>query len=1014
MKGTYLMDFLRRISAKSAGSRWPKAAIVLSCAFLVTFLVARMVFFSNVVVGDNALIVVGNDALTTLKSGPILQEYTLQAWNRGAYGQTYPSPSAYLILYLFNQIAAFAGTFQVFNLMMNLSFPLSFISFYFFSGKFCKGFWLRVFGSAFYIVNPIVITYYNFGGFMWALVFLPLSLSSFINLLEKHSNRNLVKAAVFTSLTMWAFPSLSVALILILATIALTYFMWAQPKKVFLKVILPRLAVFFLSIIALNASYLYAQFGYYQSPSFGYEGASALRDFEYTYQSMSVPNLLRFSGNIASPQVSLGYLDPTIIANEIGLIIPIIAFASIFWVRRYQENKRVITAMLASIAFVSFFTVIIRVAVNSQLSWIITSIPELWTLRNPIKLQIMLVVCMIPLFIFSLEKIMASSFGFLRGKNYRLVLVTFALVFLGISQIYIYNASAFNGYNGMDITYPDTQVLSPNPTLLIIINDSAEWYTDGTYRGMILPFDHNAELHVQFTNPLLYTSRLDQNSQLANELGDIANLGSNFSPFLSLLSTKYLYINNNWTDTGFPIIQPKNMTKLTESLNLTEESFGDYSKFVVDEALPRLYLSNDQVFFSNIETMGLLNSSIFRPKPVFIQIKDTAAKEQTEISGLPSINMVSSYEFELPLDNSYDIYAVTYGSGEGTPIYYAIDQGAAANVTLLGNGTALNKLAQTELKSGVHTISAFTSNTTAFEDLSPDFLGTGSWNISNGTIRIDNGTLITSGEYDNFDFQLEFKPVLYGQDSWNGPEIFLNLEETSPAEVSSCFRLIFHNDGLVELAQLTPNGYEPGILTRKCNLNSGDTWNRLRITKNTDTFFVYLNGEYLLSYTDDSIAKTGKLAIGSDSSTTVFRDVTVSKDVIAGFWLLPAESRKETPFTYLEMNPDKYRLEFNQTGDSPILLLGENYDAGWEAFLDGKPLSRHFEANLYANSWLMNTTSGTHQIEISYKHNATYQIIINLNIAAMGALINIAYFPTKIRIKNRFWRKSEKANGTPG
>jgi hypothetical protein len=993
----YLTGLRRSISARIAESISLKAVTILLLAFAVTFLVARMTFFSNIVVGDQALV--------TLNSGPILQEYSLQAWNRGAYGENYPSPLAYLIIYLFSQMASYTGAIQVFSLMMNLSFPLSFISFYFFSGKFCKSFWFRVFGSAFYIVNPVVLTYYSLGGFMWALVFLPLALSFFIDFLEKHSSMNLIKATALASLTMWVFPSLSVVLILILITIAISYFIYAHPKTVFLKATLPRLAVFFLVIIALNASYLYSQYGYYQSPSFRYEGEAALRDFSFTYQSMTLANLLTFSGNIASPQVALGYTNPSLIANEIGIVIPAIAFASALWLRKDTEKKRAISAMLLSLAFISFLTLLIRFALYAELDWIITSIPELWTLRNPIKLQLLLAVCMIPLFIFSLEKITASTFHLFRQKNYLPAFLVGGLVFLGLSQIYLYNTPAFNGYAGMDLTYGSSRVYIPNQTLLRIVNDSSKWYSDGTYRGMILPFDHNAELHVQFTNPLLYASRLDLNSQLAYELADTVNRASDFSMILSLLSTKYLYINNAWTDTGFQIIQPKNISRLTERLfeeGLTEEAFGDYSKFEVDEALPRLYLSNDPIFFSNVETIGQFNDSILRSKPIFIKMKNAIAEQQTESPDPLSLNFLSSYNFELLQDDVYDVYAITHSGGQETPLYFTMDKEIVANLTLVGNGTVMDKLSQIELKSGVHTVSALASNVATFRSLSLNFSGGGAWNDNNGTIRVENGTLTASEIYEKFDLQLEFKPIQYGQENWNGPEIFFNVDD------SSHFRLVFHNGGYVELAQLTPEGYQPGVLTRKCNLNSGDAWNRLRIIKNADTFVVYLNDIHLLSYSDASVAKTGKVAIGSDGSSTAFRDVNLSKDIVAGFWLLPAKSQDETPFTLFEMTPDKYRFEFNQTGESPIIFLGENYDAGWEASVDGKPLSNHFEANLYANSWSMNTTSGTHQVEISYKHNPTYQILVNVNIAAMGALINIAFFPAKTLSKIRFRRENKK------
>lgn len=955
---------LRRMYGVCAASKWLKAVIVLFCASAISFFVVREVFFKTLVFGDNPLV--------TLNSGAILKEYVFDSWHMAAFGENSPSPLTYLFLYIFGQSASYVGTIAFFNFLMSLSIPLSFISFYIFSKKFSDNFWTRIFGSVFYVVNPIVITYYNFGGFMWALVFLPLSLSFFVGLLEKQTNRNIAKAAFFTVLTMWVFPHLSVILILTLGTITLSYIVLASKKSGFLKTVFPRLVVFLAVVVLCNASYLYAEYSNYQSPSFGYQSTSVLNDFKSTYQSMSLPNMLTFAGNAASPQVPLGYLDSSRIQNEISLIIPIMAFASIFLLRKFPMHKKRVVAMLVSLAFIASFTLLISYVAHSQLSWIITNIPPLWTLRNPIKLQLMLAVCMIPLFIFSIEKTALSAISFLRRRNLMAAALTLSLVLLGLSQVYVYNAFAFEGYMGLNVTYGS---YTPNRTLLRIVNDSMQWYGDRNYRGIILPFDHNAELHVQFTNPLLYPGTLGVTTEVTNVLNAALATDTDLKSLFSLLGIKYVYVNNEWTDTGFPIVEPANLTDVARELaaeNVTKESFGSYSKFTIDTALPHLYLSNYPVFYSNIETLGLLNSSIFQAEPIFFKMKCSSGR----------------YEWESPIGGMYNVYAVAYSDNNKIPILYALDGGKIANDVLNLTDTVLQPLGQIELNSGGHNMLLVPNDTASF--IGKEFVGEGSWNVKDGQTTIVNGEVLTSEEYGKFDLNLKFKPVTFGKEGWNSPDVFFGWN-------SSCyFRIIFHKDGEIEIAKETNYDYLPGIVTVQSSFSTQD-WNDLRVMNNGHMLTLYLNGKNVLTYSDQSVGGKGKIGIGSDSSTTDFENITVSRDTVAGVFLLPTNQPQEIPITVLKTSPDDYSLTYNQTQDSSVLYLGEGYDSGWEASIDGLALDGHSQANLYGNGWVINNTSqGTHEINICYTRDNKYQLLLYADMAVMVALPVVASFPKPI------------------
>jgi len=989
------------LTSKSAKSKWIKIFLILFLAFFVTFLVARQTFFLTLVFGDNPLV--------TLSSGSIIGEHILNSWHHVAYGENYPTPLAYLFLHFFSQLAAYIGDVRFFSFLMNLSFPLSFLAFYSFSKKFCESIWPKLLGATLYIINPVVITYYNSGGFMLSLVFLPFSLSFFIDSLEKWTVRNLAKAAVFTSLTMWTFPNLSPILSIILLIVTISYLALAQSKLNFLKSTVLRLIIFAFIVLVCNAPFFFSGYVYYQSPLYGYERHNVVRDFQFTYQEATILNLLTLAGNVGSPQVPLGYINPINIKNEIGIVIPIIAFASILWIRASSEKKAIV-AMFASVISISILTLLLRLIVYSELSWTIGSIPLLWTFRNPLKLQLMLTICIIPLFVFSIQKIMISAAGFFRRRNFRFATLSFVLIFLGVSHIYVYNLFAFNGCMGLDEYSGGLQARLPDETISRIIDDSLEWYTEGTYRGIILPFDHNTELHVQFMNPLLYPGRLDLNYEVTKEINNELETDSNLTNLFSLLSTKYVYVNYAWKDKGFHIVQSRNLTRVTENLrkqNLTENFHNEYSEFIVETALPRLYLSNYPVFYSNIETIELFDNSEFSSKPVLFETKYDRCETCTFGTSLPTI--FSNYSWTVPFQGIYDIYAVIHSDRDEVTVHCSLDNGELENKIIPGEEVSLKYLTSSEIATGHHQLLLATDDTStaSFVDLIDDFVGQASWNMTKN-LEINNGTLLTSQEYDNFDLNLEFKPVEFGEKAWMGPCI--KLSWTNSSGTISYLRLLFHKDGCLEgaIVEESPReGASQDIVFLENAEVKPDSWNQLRIMKQGETLVLYLNGAHILTLSDP-IGKKGRIGIGSERSETHFKDVTVSKDIIAGIWLFPAEDPKDTPVTFIEMSPVRYCLRFNQTyNSSTLLLLGENFDPLWEATVDGKVLPDHSKANMYANCWLMNTTQGIHTIEIHYKSNTVYRYLLYCSVTIVGVLLIASYFPATILRKLRFLKRKK-------
>ena len=145
---------------------------------------------------------------------------------------------------------------------------------------------------------------------------------------------------------------------------------------------------------------------------------------------------------------------------------------------------------------------------NFQTYWIIENFPPLWTLRNPLKLQLTLLLSILPLFAFSLENFGKIFLSTLNKKKIKTSIILTLTITAILTHQYIYNSFVFNGYMGLDKSLNGSlQKISPNPVLLNIISDFSMSNNKSLWRGIILPFDHKTELHVQFNNPLIYPAR---------------------------------------------------------------------------------------------------------------------------------------------------------------------------------------------------------------------------------------------------------------------------------------------------------------------------------------------------------------------------------------------------------------------------------------------------------------------------------------------------------------------------
>ncbi|MGA1975073.1 MAG: family 16 glycoside hydrolase [Conexivisphaerales archaeon] len=914
--------------------------------------------------------VYGDTPLVTVNSTGVLQEYVFSAWHNAAYGENFPQPMGYIFYLIVDKLAAFVGTVTVFDFLYRISIPAGFITCYWFLGRFSKNLWVRMVGSALYIINPNTMSIFGAGTDYWPFVFLPLALGCFLDLLESQDRKNVAKLALSTSMVIWTFPSMTVPLFSVFLVVFLSYLALGKAR---LRRVGPYVALSGVFVAVAFLPYLYVTYIFGQS-SAGGGYTSVLADFVYTYFDVSIPNLLRLAGNAGSPMVPLGYESLQNPLNEFGYIIPAIAFSSILWLKDSDSRHRVIS-MLGSVLFLTVLAILLKYTSSSGFSWVIQQLSLIWQFRNPSKILTLLVLTTVPLFTFALDRVVSAARGSMLARNYKIAILCLLVIFAGVGQLFVYNPHAFSGDMGTGIEYAS---VSPDHTLESIVEDSLTWSSSSTYRGIILPYDHLTELHVQFVDPFLYPARLGLNSSVLQEIGSALNSGLPISNLLSVLSTKYVYLNYQWKGTVFQMLVPSNLSQIADELTQSGalEDLGDgYVRFTLNNTLPRVYLSDVPVFYSNVGALADMPSSIFNLQPVFLPMG--YAIETNGTSALQS-SIVRTYSWQTPIGGeNYTAYALTYGSTSTASLDYELDGTQIGSAPASGASGGLLPVANFEMSAGSHSLVLWTNGNSSSSELGKTFIGSGSWNTDGGITTVSNGTLLTADNYSDFELSVDVKPVQFGGENWQGPNIYFSFSN------GSYVRLIIHDTGVMEIAtSQAPN------LAFAAALAPAGSWSNIEVLKHGSVIDVYFNGEQVLTYSNPLLGQPGQIGIGSDTSVTQFEHLVISGVAIAGVLLLPAANPADNSAEVVDQGPDYVHLEANSSSSSwAVLFLGENYDGGWEAKLDGVQVGNHQLANTYGNAWILQIPNGTHSIDVDYAPSGVYKVLFYISLSAMIGVV---------------------------
>jgi hypothetical protein len=292
---------------------------------------------------------------------------------------------------------------------------------------------------------------------------------------------------------------------------------------------------------------------------------------------------------------------------------------------------------------------------------------------------------------------------------------------------------------------------------------------------------------------------------------------------------------------------------------------------------------------------------------------------------------VRSYSWQTPIAGGiYTVYAQAYGNGTSVPLSYDLDGLQKGTIVANESAGALLPVINFEMGGGSHHLLLWTNEDSKSPGLGNIFVGDGDWKVNGDITTVSAGTLLTAENYTDFELSVDLKPVQFGAQNWHGPNVYFAWSN------DTYVRLILHDTGFLEVAEMSPDGYRPNLAFAQTDSTAG-SWSNLKILKYGSNLAIYFDGKHVMTYSDPLLAQSGQIGLGSDTSVTQYENLSISRSVIGGVWLLPAHSIGVAPVRVLDEGPDYVRLVVNSSSDfASVLYLGENYDPRSEERRVGK------------------------------------------------------------------------------
>lgn len=902
--------------------------------------------------------VYGDTPLVTERSIKVILEYTLNLWHSEALGNNQPWPYTHLLsiplLYLSNFVSI-----NLYYFARILAILFSQITLYALISKFTSKMIVKLFSSILYVFNPVFITCFNMGGTLLHWVLAPLYVRYLYEIMleGKDSFKKLVLVSMLLGTLFLVAPTYFVTY-LILTFPPILHYMVNKGKRGLINSFI----MITISLV-LVLPYIYATCHYNNSAP-GVSASIVLSDFKYTYRELTPIKFLLLIGNRGSPQPVLGYDDQCVLL-DIGSTIAIVLFTLGIMeciIKRGFNDKDVNTLYKRNILITtSIFLIVVmflRIAIYSDLDFLIKELTPLWTFRNPIKLQTGYALTFSIItglgidrasnyLVQAIEKMTRSkylrSFKSLRTSTLSVIILCFIFLLFPV----MFNSAVLQGDMGLNKTYKSSLGQLYDADLAFLAFNLSE----DSDRGIIIPFDHKVELYVQFHAPSYYISRLGEPSEIVNWLEAMLSSGNPtlIQNVLRILSIKKVILYDVTQPPYFPVLNPrlsvKELANVLAQISLKEEN-ETFKVFEIEDALPIMYVPKGLLYYSNY--LALLSTTLdyfFKKQYAFLSFDN-------ELLIIENNSVYMQYLFRPVLDNIY-FFQCYY-----TSCYLKIWNSSTSSELMLNEGYSISM----NLSKGDYKLALVVTadKSKLLENLVLDSNKISLVEGSGNFVLVTNVAII--------------KP---GPSSWNSFNILL---ESPEGGVS--YRIIFHTNGIIEIAKIKGGEYIPStyvwsygdsFLSKNLSIVMSRYNNVLAIDINGTAFHAVL----------PEIKDDIKIEIGSEESTSYLYNTHVAffgkkYPLLTIFTEVEDEEIKGETSVYRSRPTSITLISPNSNNKTNILVLNERFNEQWEP--SNAVEFRNLRANVFFNCFIIESHSNV--INLIYKEQKKYEMTIALSLIA--------------------------------
>ena len=842
-------------------SQFLTVIVFLATSFLLTY---NVVAFPSLVIGDNLY---------------WTAHTTIDIFGQRLVRESFLGDVAILSTFKNGFLLPLTYTFNLLNLPTGVIYPfllyfLSMLSFFFLAIEFLRTKLFSVLVSIVYVANPVVPYYFASLQNVFVLIFLPLTLKFFVRSLreveqpDKSSllSKNFVLGAFFLAMSVSAHEQFFLSAGLIALFFVVTYGFVCLRKygrtTYFIKFIMINFLLFFAMFALINMPLLLSLSNASNSPSSSYftgRPNDFLANVRYTYSTADLTTLLRFGGDSGVGLGRSAWYDSNSAANLLGYSTFIIFVASVLLLifRRETIKKDRAFFYMNILMFASTLSLVLFIKYlpsNRPLLEVLFSF-ALQTWESPAKIRVLLFLATLTTAIITFKWV--ENLG---GTTKRRIFKgAFAMVF--IVSILGYNSPWIIGYAGETPVKQVADNLGWGPLYdqqfskiadLVEQNFSSE-------RGLVIPYTYKEQLY----DPPNF--RLFQIISVVN--GKMMELTQGpdipWSKVLGLLSAKTVILKDHYEPNEtliFPNYIGQNFSDTIGDIQndpglILQERLDNFSILKNQNALPILYASRYYVFYDDIATL-------------------THALHFLNMSDLPVLIESGSESKQLRIpdfvgEDVYRVYALRPHDASLTEITLLIKHG--------DNSASLLNLNKTLEGQDVDVFSALSwmRPGDAVMAVNPS-----DWRISyeNREVVLDS-TSLDLGRYEK-SFRLNFTVEILREAAYEflGPRVIID------AGNSREYFLVFHEDGVVELALLSKEGFTSGLLYGYggYNLKLGEHPIEVSVSRIFDQIEVDIDGGLTMAF---SIKPSElSLSLSSELSESKFTDVKIeTKDTLRLF-----------------------------------------------------------------------------------------------------------------------------------